>query len=277
MAYNDGLSRSTLNPATTFAGHRLPGNSFNEGMELAEKVQQLLLPKSSPSCKWCRSGVRNRMAAGLGGDYFDIITMPDQCQSLFIGDVTGHGLHASVVMSLIYGFIHPAALGTCAPLELVQQVNRFLIEFARRSETLDQYFSSSLFYGVIDPRNFTMHYVNAGQVPALVLRDGAVEELHSTGPPIGFFERPEIHLQSYSFAKGDRLLLYTDGIIETVNATGEPYGLERLKQLLQTTADTDHLEFLSLLFQSLLDFGISDPPEDDCSAIVIDLHGCRAW
>ena len=88
---------------------------------------------------------------------------------------------------------------------------------------------------------------------------------------------PEIQQQTYSFAKGDRLLLYTDGIIETVNATGEPFGLERLKELLRATADTDNLEFLGLLFQSLADFGVFDPPEDDCSAIVIDLHGCRAW
>ncbi|PKN11437.1 MAG: serine/threonine-protein phosphatase [Deltaproteobacteria bacterium HGW-Deltaproteobacteria-4] len=276
MAYNDGLARSALNLPSTFKDSRVRGKFLSEGMELAEKVQQLLLPKSSPSCNWCRSGVKNRMASGLGGDYFDIINMPDECQTLFIGDVTGHGLHASMVMSLIYGFIHPVAVGSCAPLELVQQVNRFLIEFARRSETIDQYFSSSLFYGIIDPRTFAMHYVNAGQVPALVLRDGKVEELHSTGPPIGFFEMPEIQLQSYSFARGDRLLLYTDGIIETANASGEPFGLERLKELLQTTAGTDHHEFLCLLFQSLSDFGVSDPPEDDCSAIVIDLHGCRA-
>lgn len=276
MAYNDDLTRRVLHLASTYEQNRRPAGGERDGLDLAEQVQQLLLPKSSPICSWCRSGVKNRMASGLGGDYFDIITMPDECQSLFIGDVTGHGLHASVVMSLIYGFIHPAVLGSCAPLELVQQVNRFLIEFARRSETLDQYFSSSLFYGVIDPRTFAMHYVNAGQVPALVLREGEVEELHATGPPIGFFEKPEIQLQSYSFTPGDRLLLYTDGIIETTNAAGEVYGLERLKELLRTNKTADHLEFLSLLFQTLSDFGLSDPPEDDCSAIVIDIHGSAA-
>ncbi len=187
-------------------------------MDLAEKVQQLLLPKSSPVCTWCCIGVKNQMAAGLGGDYFDFITMPDDCQSLFIGDVTGHGLHASVVMSLIYGFIHRAALGSCAPLDLVQQVNSFLIDFARRSQTIDHYFSSSLFYSIISPETLNMHYVNAGHVPALVLRDGVVEELNSTGPPIGFFEAPEMELQTFSFKKGDRLLIYTDGIIEATNS-----------------------------------------------------------
>ena len=262
--------------ASNFSGATgMSGNGIIDGLELdlAEKVQQLLLPKSSPVFTWCCIGVKNRMAAGLGGDYYDFITMPDECQSLFIGDVTGHGLHASVVMSLIYGFIHRAAIGTCAPLELVQQVNSFLIDFARRSETIDHYFSSSLFYGIINPVTLNMHYVNAGHVPALVLRNGIVHELNSTGPPVGFFRSPEMHLQSFSFTKGDRLLIYTDGITEASNATGEQFGLDRLKLFLQATADADYMEFLQRLFGTLMDFGVSDPPQDDCTTIVIDLHG----
>ncbi|HZV83228.1 MAG TPA: PP2C family protein-serine/threonine phosphatase [Geobacteraceae bacterium] len=251
------------------------GNGVIDGLELelAVKVQQLLLPKSSPACNWCCIGIKNRMAEGLGGDYFDFIAMPDGCQSLFIGDVTGHGLHASVVMSLIYGFIHRSAMGGCATLEVVQQVNRFLIDFSRRSQTIDQYFSSTLFYGIIDPLTFTMQYVNAGHVPAFVLRSGVIEDLSSTGPPVGFFERPEMHLQSYRFEKGDRLLLYTDGIPETTNAGNELFGLERLKELLRSNADTDYQEFLEVIFTTLEEFDPADRPADDCSAIVIDFHG----
>jgi phosphoserine phosphatase RsbU/P len=272
MESKDDLTRGAANVS---AASGMAGNGIVGGLELdlAEKVQQLLLPKSSPVCTWCCIGVKNRMAAGLGGDYFDFISMPDECQSLFIGDVTGHGLHASVVMSLIYGFIHRAALGSCTPLELVQQVNSFLIYFSRRSDTIDQYFSSSLFYGSINPLTLNMHYVNAGHVPALVLRNGIVQELHSTGPPVGFFEAPEMHLQSFSFAKGDRFLFYTDGITEAFNASGEQFGLDRLKVFLQATADADYMEFLQRLFDTFMDFGVSDPPQDDCTAIVIDFHG----
>src|SRR6185369_11804909 len=151
--------------------------------------------------------------------------------------------------------------------------NTFLIDFSRRSQTIDQYFSSSLFYGIISPETLNMHYVNAGQVPGLVLRDGVVTELSSTGPPVGFFETPEMHLQTFSLMKNDRLLLYTDGIIETANPQGELFGLGRLKQLLKSSADADYQEFLELLFQALLDFGAARMPEDDCSAIVIDFHG----
>jgi phosphoserine phosphatase RsbU/P len=242
-------------------------------LNLASKVQQLLLPKSSPVCTWCCIGVKNRMASGLGGDYFDFITMPDECQSLFIGDVTGHGLHASVVMSLIYGFIHRAARSECAPLELAQQVNSFLIEFARRSETIDHYFSSSLFFGIIDPGTLDMHYVNAGHVPALVLRNGVIRELNSTAPPLGFFDTPEMQMESFSFARGDRLLFYTDGITEAVNADGEQFGHDRLKRFLQANSDADYMELLDRLFLALKEFGAPDPPQDDCTGIVIDVHG----
>jgi phosphoserine phosphatase RsbU/P len=264
----------STNPAPVF-GVNGKGNIEIDGpeYELAERVQQLLLPKSSPYCTWCCIGIKNRMAAGLGGDYFDFIKMPDECQSLFIGDVTGHGLHASVVMSLIYGFIHRAAMGACDPLELVQQVNGFLIDFARRSSTIDQYFSSSLFYGIISPETLNMHYVNAGQVPALVLRDGVVTELPSTGPPVGFFETPEMHLQTFSLAKNDRLLLYTDGIIEAANPQGELFGLDRLKEFLLNSAGADYQEFLELLFKAHLDYSGAGMPKDDCSAIIIDFHG----
>lgn len=246
-----------------------------DGMEidLAEQIQQLLLPKSYPLCTWCCIGVKNRMAAGLGGDYFDFITMPDECQSLFIGDVTGHGLHASVVMSLIYGFMHRAALGTCSPLEQVLAVNDFLLQFSRRSQAIDQYFSSSLFYGIIHPQTLKIQFVNAGHVRPLVLRRGTVFELDSTGTPVGYFEVPELRLQTFSLEKHDRLLLYTDGIIEAANARGELFGLDRLKRLLIAAADADYLELLDRLFTALQEFGAPEPPEDDCTAIVIDLHG----
>jgi serine phosphatase RsbU (regulator of sigma subunit) len=263
------------NSATSIDSGGAPGNGVTDGQELdlAAQVQQLLLPKSSPVCTWCCIGVKNRMAAGLGGDYFDFIAMPDECQSLFIGDVTGHGLHASVVMSLIYGFIHRASHGECDPLGLVRQVNDFLIDFARRSETIDHYFSSSLFFGIINPGTLDMHYVNAGHVPALVLRNGTILELNSTAPPVGFFEAPEMQVQSFSFAKGDRLIFYTDGITEAANASGEQFGLGRLKLFMQAAADEDYMELLERLFLALSEFGAPDPPQDDCTGIVIDLHG----
>lgn len=244
-------------------------------LELAQQVQRLLFPKSSPLCTWCCIGVINRIDGMLGGDYYDFIDLPEGRQALFVGDVTGHGLHASVVMSLIYGFIHHAALGSCDPCSVVRQVNSFLLHFSERSQTVDQYFSSTLFFGVIDPATLSMTYVNAGHPPALIRRNGELMELSPTAQPVGFFAEIEIEVKSFQFQRGDRLFLYTDGIIEAANPGGELFGMERLKQELLSD-DSDHLEFLETLFDTLQRFGISSPPEDDCTALLIDIHGLWA-
>ena len=143
---------------------------FIADLDFAGQLQQLLLPKSSPVCDWNYIGVKNRMAQEVGGDFFDFITMPDNCQIVFIGDVTGYGLRASVVMSLLYGFIYRSAMQACSAIDVVQQSNRLLLTFAARTESLDHLFSSTLFFGIIMPNTLEMQYVNAGHPAPLVRR-----------------------------------------------------------------------------------------------------------
>jgi len=240
-------------------------------IDLASEVQQLLFPKSSPVCNWCCLGVKNRMAIGLGGDYFDFLSAPDGCQVIFLGDVTGHGLTASVVMSLLYGYLHHATVRQCTPLETVGLVNVFLRSFAARSDRFDYLFSSSLFFSVIEPDTLKMHYVNAGHVAPLVKRGDQILYLSPTGVPLGFFDEPEMVMRTFRFEKGDRLLLMTDGITETTSATGEFFGSRRLEQILRSFQG-DHLEFLDEVFRVISEFGSGERLKDDCTAIVCDFH-----
>lgn len=238
---------------------------------LAGRIARLLLPKSSPVCSWCCIEVDNRMAHGLGGDYFDFFTKADGRQVLFLGDVTGSGVHASVVMALVYGFIHRAMQDDDPPRTIVNEVNNFLETFARRTQLLDYYFSTTLFFGIIDPASLTMHYVNASQGIPLVRRGEQLLTLPSTAPPIGFFADPELEMQSFRFVPGDRLLLATDGITEAADRQGELFGTERLGRVLLAGHDTPR-EFIDALTAALRDFGAPDPPEDDCTTIVVDFH-----
>lgn len=240
-------------------------------LDLATGVQQLLFPKSSPLCSWSCIGVKNRMAQGVGGDFFDFITLGDGCQLIFVGDVTGHGLQASLIMGLLYGFIHRSATEDCDPLRMVRELNTFLRLFAKRSRMLDHYFSATLFCGVIHPGTLRMHYVNAGHVAPVVRRGKQLFELAATGQPIGYFDAPELDLANFRFLPGDRFLLFTDGIVEASNARREFYGRRRLVRLLLDSRG-DHMEFLEEIFQSLRRFGVSEPPEDDCTALVVDMH-----
>lgn len=241
-------------------------------LKLAREVERLLFPKSSPVCTWNCIGVKNRTAGVLGGDYFDSITLPDGRLALIVGDVTGHGLHASVVMSMLYGFIHHAAFDQIEPKELAAQVNAFLSHFAERSRTFDLYFSTTLFMGIIDPTALELDYINAGHVPPLIRRADGIIELPPTTNPLGYFRTLDIPPASFRLEAGDRLLLYTDGIIEAVNPAGDRFGLERLKEVLARSG-SDHLEFLERVFASLRTFGAVDPPEDDCTLLVVDIHG----
>jgi phosphoserine phosphatase RsbU/P len=240
-------------------------------LDLASHVQQLLFPKGSPACGWACIGIRNRMVQALGGDFFDFITMPDGGQAVMIGDVTGHGLHASVVMSLVYGYIHHCAATVTTPDELVRQLNSFLLTFAERSRDLDHLFSSTIFFGVIDPQTLRMDYVNAGHPAPLAQRAGEVFSLTSTAPPVGFFRNPEIGTGTFQFARGDRLLLYTDGITEAINNEGVLFSLERLKGVLRRQ-DGDHQVFLQGLFAALDAFTGDAAFSDDCTAIVVDFQ-----
>jgi serine phosphatase RsbU (regulator of sigma subunit) len=238
---------------------------------LAAKVQQLLLPKSPPVCDWSCIGVRNVMADGLGGDFFDFLPTVDNCQAVMIGDVTGHGISASVVMSLLYGYIHAVVESICSPLAVAERVNSFLKSFTARSDCYDHLFSATLFFGILEPKSLEMHYFNAGHPAPLVLREGHLISLEATAPPFGYFEIPENSVKSFKFRKNDRWLLYSDGITETEDAGGMLFGRERVEKLM-LSHDGDHLEFLDLLLGAAKEFSGGDSPRDDCTAIAIDFH-----
>ncbi len=257
---------------TTRRGHALqkPGDPLE--VKLAGKVQKLLMPKGSPLCSWCCMSAKNRMADVLGGDFYDFIELEDGCQGLFIGDVTGHGLHASVVMSLVYGFIHRAVKHGCDPHEVVFDLNAFLRTFARRSDLLDHFFSATLFFGIIDPASMTMRYINAGHPAGLVRRNAELLRLPASSHPVGYFDQDEFRVDTFRFQVGDRLLLYTDGLVDSSNAQGEMFGAERLDDAFHRL-DGDHMLFLDKLFAEINEFIAGHPPFDDCTAIVIDFHG----
>ncbi len=254
-------------------GDKLVDNDGHDSLEvkLAGEVQKLLFPKSSLACSWCCMAARSRMANVLGGDFYDFIELDSGCQVLFVGDVTGHGLHASVVMSLVYGFIHRSAQVECHPHDVVSDLNTFLRTFAKRSDRLDHFFSATLFFGVIDSQSRTMHYINAGHPEGLVKRGGDLFRLPATSHPVGYFEDAEFSVETFQFSDHDRLLLYTDGLIDSSNPNGEMFGGERLDESFRRL-EGDHVVFLNSIFAEIDDFLEGQSPFDDCTAIAIDFH-----
>ena len=238
---------------------------------LAGKVQNLLFPKSPPVCNWCCIEFENRMSAVLGGDFFDFIPLENGCQALLIGDVTGHSVHASIVMSLVYGYLHRAVKGEWDPLSTVADLNLFLRTFAKRSARYDHFFSATLFFGLINPKTLTMRYVSAGHPAGLVRRRQSLLKLSTTGHPLGYFDHPELAEEVFTFEGGDRMLLYTDGLVDCLSLAGEVFGAARLEKFIMRQ-NGDHKEFLNALFKSFQEHLGGRSAADDCTAILVDLN-----
>lgn len=238
---------------------------------LAAQVQQMLLPKTPPVCDWSCIGVRNRMAQGLGGDFYDFLPTADGCQAIMIGDVIGHGPSAAVVMGTLFGYIHSKLEQVCSPHQVVDQVNGYLKHCAGRSQIHDHHFSATMFFGIVDPMGLKMEYINAGHPPPLVRRGGEILTLAATTQPLGFFEVQEGAVRTVQFEKHDRWLLYTDGITETTDGNGELFGQQRVETLL-LNHQGDHLEFLDALLEEIMAFDGQPEPRDDCTAIAIDFY-----
>lgn len=247
---------------------------YNQGQTagLAYEVQRILFPKTAPECTWALIAFKYRMADEVGGDFFDLITISDECQVIILGDVTGHGVHASLVMAMLYGYIHRAFSSPCPCQTIVAQINDFLVSFAERAGLYDQLFSTTMFYGIINPRTQQMVYVNAGHPAPLIRRRGSLRSLASTSPPLGYFDSSRISTSQVSLDKSDRILFYTDGITETESPEGNLFGQERVEALLLGSSGPPG-ELLDGLFDALGTFAAPGGQSDDCTALVVDFFG----
>ena len=199
---------------------------MHKELEMCRKIQEELLPRQT-----LRSGAIEVKgisipAREVGGDFFNYFPMSDRTMGLLIGDVSGKGLPAALLMANLQ-----ASIQARLPLEL---------DLAKLAEQLDNEIAVNnaeayltLFISVLDTQSLKLRYVNAGHNSQFLLRsDGSAEQLPSTGRPIGLLAGGGFQEKTISMKNQDSLFFYTDGLVETVNETGEEFGMERLEALL---------------------------------------------
>jgi sigma-B regulation protein RsbU (phosphoserine phosphatase) len=157
----------------------------------------------------------------LGGDCFDFLPLPSRRVALAIGDASGKGLVAALMMANVQSSLRTAA--SFAPNDaaaVVTAVNRQ----AHASSPADRY--ATLFYGVFDEDMRILQYVNAGHNPPLVIRGGdSITRLEGGGPPVGVFVDSVYRAGMIELNPGDVIVAYTDGVVDAVDATGEEWGV----------------------------------------------------
>jgi len=194
-----------------------------EDFERAREIQQALMPRELPRIRGCELAAGCQPARVVGGDYFDAIRLGDARAAIAIGDVSGKGMAAALLMSNLQAIVRAFAPGGMAPQELCAKANQLIAGNVAPGKYI------TFFYAVIDSVDMRIDYCNAGHNPPILRRrDGAVERLCEGGPVLGVFPGAAYESGAAELRPGDCLVAYTDGISEAFNDRDEEFGEGRL-------------------------------------------------
>jgi PAS domain S-box-containing protein len=201
---------------------------LKEEARMARNIQLNFLPKGAPDVPGYEIAGKSIPALNVGGDYYDFIRLDADRYVVSIGDVSGNGLAAALVMANLQATIRGQAMFDPEPARLLERANKLLFR-STNSRTF-----ISLFYGILDAKNHTLVYANAGQdLPILFSPGNGKRALTVNGIVLGVMEDAVYRQEEVSIGAGDRLLLYTDGIPETMNDYREQFGAERLADIVR--------------------------------------------
>jgi len=247
-------------------------DKLKQSLELAKEIQQQLLPRSTPRCSNFELIGVSRYCDETGGDYYDFIPLKEAdttALGVVVGDVSGHGIGAALVMASARGMLHALINHHSNDLPgLAVEVNRQLCRSTDDSSFM------TLFFGALNPEKRTLNWVSAGQAPVFLYRsqqiDEQIEELQSSGIPMGIISSSEYEIEpAIHFKPGDILLIGTDGIWETHNFAGEMFGTRRLCDILRQSADLPADKIAARIFAELDQFRGDRTVDDDLTLVLI--------
>lgn len=199
-----------------------------EEARMARHIQVNLLPKSNPDVFGYDIAGLSLPALTVGGDYYDFIHLDEHRLAISLGDVSGKGLAAALVMSNLQATIRGQTLLNGNPHECLERANKLLFD------STDSKTFVSLFYGILDIRKNTLCYANAGQNPPFIFsRDKKHLPLKTHGLALGLQQNVSYQQDEISVNKGDRLLIYSDGISEAMNDRMEEFGDAKLRGIIR--------------------------------------------
>jgi hypothetical protein len=196
-------------------------------LEVARELQEDLLPHDVPPIPGYDFAHSYRTANEVGGDYYDLTPLPDGRISLLVGDASGHGMAAGLVMAIANATLKTALDLDPSPERVIGLLNRTLCRTGTKRTFM------SVFYALLDPSTGAMEYVCAGHpFPVLRRADGTLEELGCGGLPLGMREPLAVAPRRVTLEPGDLVLLYTDGLAEALDSQGrEAFGYSRIAAL----------------------------------------------
>ena len=238
----------------------------------AKDVQQAFFPPESLSipCMACQTFYQP--AHEIGGDYYDFFSLQDGRWGIAIGDVSGKGISAALIMASLQASVRAQALHPHLHLStLIGSVNRLVYESS------PTHLFASLFYSEYEPATRMLRFVNAGHNPPIVVRprNGSCEMfyLNSTGKPVGISADSQFASGTFQFEIDDLLIAYTDGVTETENDQGEGWGQQRLENLLRSCSRKTPEQIIKGILDQVSMFANGQPQQDDMTLVVMAVQG----
>lgn len=244
-----------------------------KALALAGEVQKSLLPQAEPQVQGLDIAGRNISCDEIGGDYFDFLwrqEYPDAYFSVIVGDITGHGVDAALLMTAARAFLRMRASQSGSISQIVTEMNRHLSQ-----DVLDTGRFMTLFYLTLDPQEDQIGWVRAGHDPAIIYdpaRD-TFEELKGSGIALGVdesFTYPENHKTGLS--EGLIIAVGTDGIWETCNQDGEMFGKERFREIIRQNANSGARDILNAVYDEVNQFATGLKAEDDVTLVIVKVN-----
>ena len=232
-------------------------------LEIAKQVQARLFPQNAPPLKTLKYAGVCIQARDVGGDYYDFLNLGQDRLGLVIGDVSGKGIAAALLMANLQANLRSQfAIALDEPYRFLQSVNKLFYE-----NTADSFYAT-LFFAEYHDRGQSLRYANCGHLSALLLRqDGALERLDSTSTVLGLFKEWASAIEERTLSAGDTLVLYTDGITESFNDAGEEFGEQRLIEALLRHVGLDAQSLLAAIVDEVRHFSPYEQ-QDDITLIV---------
>jgi len=244
---------------------RIARERIEQELEVARGIQQASLPEEVPTLEGWRISPFYQPAREVGGDFYDFHLLSEGRLGLVVGDATGKGVPAALVMSTTLGMLQLAArvLDSPSPGEVLAQVNESLL--AR----IPQNMFVTCFYAILDPESATLRYANAGHDPPYLRRSNdSAEELRARGMPLGLLAEMEYEEQGVSLGEGESVLLYSDGLVEAHDTNGQMFGFPRLRALVAEHGEKGSLA--DFLMEELYSFvGEGWEQEDDITLLTL--------
>ena len=234
-------------------------------LDQARKLQEELLPSRGPDLNgWDITGT-NTPCYTVGGDYFDFLSRPGGKLAFALGDVSGKGAKAAMMMMVLRATVHSAAERQTDVSSIMSQTSRVLYHNSEEQSY------ATFFFGDLDPVSGELKYVNAGHIPPILCREPSSEvvRLETGGTVLGLFEETAFEVGETSLDPGDVLVVFTDGLSETWGENDEEFGEERLSALIKQHKALPAETLMEKLQEEVDQYSLGEHPTDDRTIVVV--------